>query len=137
MMVTEWFSTGRFKQFHGVDPTDTARFYPMLRVYAENMAEHRQNVFRAGLDLVERTRAAGGKMRFDFTRFDRWADVFWATGRMDLLETGFVAHFGPEGWYIKEIVLRDFTVRDEAMGKQVTVPGRQFLPELLPALVAH
>jgi Glycoside hydrolase 123, catalytic domain/Glycoside hydrolase 123 N-terminal domain len=137
VMVTEWFSTGRFKQFHGVDPADPERFYPMLRVYAENMADHRQNVFQAGLDLIASTRAAGGKLRFDFARFDRWADVFWSTGRMDLLETGFVARFGPGGWSGSEINLRDFSVRDETTGERVSVPGKQFLPELLPALVAH
>ena len=29
-MVTEWFSTDRFKQFHGVDSSDPDAFYKML-----------------------------------------------------------------------------------------------------------
>ena len=136
VMVTEWFSTHQFKKHHGVDPSDAPRFLDMLGVYARNMAEHRQNVFRVSLDLIESTRLADGQWRFDFSRFDRWAEVFWATGAMDLLETGFVARFGPERWSSTEIVLRDFSIKDAA-GVSRTVPGKEFLPHFLPALVAH
>ena len=56
---------------------------------------------------------------------------------MDLLETGFVARFRDGGWSSKEIVLEDFRVRDEAKGASVTMPGREFLPQFLPALEQH
>lgn len=137
LMVTEWFSTRGFQQHHGIDPADSQRFFEMLRVYAENMAEHRQNVFRVSLELIRSTRAADGKLQFDFSDFDRWADVFWDTGRMDRLETGFVARFGEGGWSSREILLRDFSVRDEAGGKTVKLAGNEFLPVFLPALVEH
>ncbi|UCE38818.1 MAG: hypothetical protein JSW00_06225, partial [Thermoplasmata archaeon] len=52
LMVTEWFTTGSFKKFHDMDISDSDRFYEMLRLYAENMAEHRQNVFRVSLSLI-------------------------------------------------------------------------------------
>jgi transposase-like protein len=137
LMVTEWFSTGRFQQFHGIDPADPEAFYRMLGVYARNMAEHRQNVFHVPLELVATTKGSDGQLAFDFSRFDRWADVFWSTGRMDLLETGFVARFGTGDWSSKEIVLRDFRVRDPATNAAVTIPGREFLPQFLPALEQH
>jgi len=137
LMVTEWFSTSRFKQHHAVDSPDSERFFEILEVYANNMADHRQNVFRVSLDLVDRVRTADGKLQFDFSRFDRWAEVFWNTGRMDLLETGFVARFGEGGWSSDEIVLRDFGVNDESTGETKTLPGRDFLPRFLPALVEH
>jgi hypothetical protein len=137
LMVTEWFSTNRFKQFHGVDPSDRETFHKMLAVYARNMADHRQNIFRVSLDLIATTRGSDGKLAFDFTRFDQWAEVFWATGWMDLLETGFVARFREGGWSSKEIVLRDFPVRDEAKGRSVTLPGQEFLPQFLPVLERH
>ena len=54
---------------------------------------------------------------------------------MDLLETGFVARFGEGGWSSDEIVLRDFGVKDESTGETKTLPGRDFLPRFLPALV--
>jgi hypothetical protein len=136
LMVTEWFSTGRFKQFHGIDPSDREAFYRMLGIYARNMAEHRQNVFRVSLDLIATTKGSDGRLTFDFSRFDKWAEVFWGTGRMDLLETGFVARFRDGGWSSTEIVLQDFRVRDEA-GASVIMPGKEFLPQFLPALEEH
>lgn len=137
LMVTEWFSTSRFKQHHAVDSSDSQRFFDILRVYADNMADHRQNVFRVSLDLVDRMRTADGKLQFDFSRFDRWAEVFWSTGRMDLLETGSVARFGEGGWSSSEVLLRDFSVRDESTGETKMLPGKDFLPQFLPALVQH
>jgi hypothetical protein len=137
LMVTEWFTTSNFKKYHDIDASESRRFYDMLRVYAENMAEHRQNVFRVSLDLITCIQAANGDLKFDFSRFDKWADTFWDTGRMDLLETGFVARFGEGGWSSKEIVLRDFRAQMESDGKRITVPGKEFLPQFLPALENH
>jgi hypothetical protein len=137
LMVTEWYSTGRWKQFHGVDSSDRDAFYKMLGIYARNMADHRQNVFRVSPDLIAATRGSDGNLTFDFSRFDKWCEVFWSTGRMDLLETGFVARFREGGWSSKEIVLRDFPVRDEAKAASLTMPGKEFLPQFLPALEQH
>lgn len=137
LMATLWYSTHRFKQFHGIDSSDSEAFYAMLGVYARNMADHRVNVFRVSLDLIQATRDSRGKLAFDFSRFDRWADVFWSTGAMDLLETGFVARFGDEGWSSRQIVLRDFPVRDETSGTSVTLSGKDYLPQFLPALETH
>ena len=137
LMVTEWYTTGYFKKFHDIDASDSQQFYEMLRVYAKNMAEHRQNVFRVSLDLITCKQVADGNLKFDFSKFDTWADTFWETGRMDLLETGFVARFGEGGWSSNEILLRDFRVQTESTGKRVTLPGREFLPQFLPALENH
>ena len=137
VMVTEWFSTGQFRKHHALDPSNPEDFLNMLRLYAENMAEHRQNVFRVSLDLIERTQSFDGKLKFDFSRFDQWAQVFWDTGRMDLLETGFVARFGEGGWSSSDVVLRSFRVKDESTGKSRTLSGEEFLPRFLPAFVEH
>jgi len=137
LMVTEWYTTSQFKRFHDIDPSDSERFYEMLRLYAENMAEHRQNVFRVSLDLIVCERDDQVKLRFNFTKFDKWADIFWKTGRMDLLETGFVARFGDGGWSSQEIVLRDFRVQERSTSRRVTIPGREFLPQFLPAFENH
>ena len=136
-MVTEWFSTGQFRKHHALDPSDSEGFLNMLRLYAENMAEHRQNVFRVSLGLIESTQSFDGKLKFDFSRFDQWAQVFWDTGRMDLLETGFVARFGEDGWSSTDVALSDFRVKDESTGESKTLPGEEFLPRFLPAFVEH
>lgn len=137
LMVTEWCTTSKFKQFHGIDSSGSEPFYEMLRTYASNMAEHRQNVFRVSLDLISSKLGGDGKLKFDFSRFDRWAEVFWNTGRMDLLETGFVARFGEGGWSSRKIVLRDFRVGKESTGQVIRIPGKEFLPQFLPALENH
>jgi hypothetical protein len=137
LMVTEWYTTGNFRKFYGIESSDSQRFYEMLKVYAENMAEHRQNVFRISLDFVTSKQAADGSLKFDFSKFDKWANIFWQTGRMDLLETGFVARFGEGGWSSNEILLRDFRAQTEPEGKRITIPGREFLPQFLPALENH
>ena len=135
LMVTEWYTTRKFKQFHGINSSDSEEFYKMLRLYARNMAEHRQNVFRVSLDLIESNLGEDGKLHFDFSRFDKWADVFWNTGHMDLLETGFIARFGEGGWSSNEISLRDFRVHSDSGA--VTMPGEKFLPHFLPAFEQH
>ena len=137
LMVTEWFTTGNFKKFHDIDISDSERFYGMLRLYAENMAEHRQNVFRVSLNLITCIQAANGSLKFDFSKFDKWADTFWKTGRMDLLETGFVARFGEGGWSSEEIVLRDFPAQKESTNKRIMIPGKEFLPRFLPVFENH
>jgi hypothetical protein len=137
IMVTEWFSTNQFKKHHDLDPADSESFFKILRLYAENMAEHRQNVFRVSIDLIDRTMTADGKLRFDFSRFDQWAQVFWDTERMDLLETGFIASFGESRWYSTDVVLRDYQVRDESAGESRKLSGEEFLPQFLPAFAEH
>jgi len=134
--VTEWFSTSEFKKHHQLDAYGSERFYQLLGAYARNMAEHRQNVFRVGLETIDSRRAADGKLEFDFSRFDRQAQVFWDTGHMDALETGFIARFGQGGWSSRDILLDGFPVED-ADGRRASVPGKEFLPQFLPAFVGH
>jgi hypothetical protein len=137
LMVTEWYSTGNFKKFHNIDSSDSQRFYDMLKIYAENMAGHRQNVFRVSLGLITSKQAADGSLKFDFSKFDKWADTFWETGCMDLLETGFVARFGEGGWSSNEVLLRDFRVQVESTGKRISLTGEEFLPRFLLAFENH
>ena len=135
--AAEWFSTGKFKKFHGVDSTQSDRYWQILKIYAENMAEHRQNVFKIGLSLIKSSLAADGKLSFDFSGFDRFAQVFWDTGRMNAMETGPVTRRIPGGWSSTEIALQDFQVRQEADGKTKRLSGEEFLPQFLPAFVGH
>jgi hypothetical protein len=136
LFVTEWFSTSEFKKHHQLNSFDGDEFYQLLKVYAQNMVEHRQNAFRVGLESIEFRRSAEGKLQFDFSHFDKMVQVFWDTGRMDLLETGFVAQFGSGGWSGSEIVLDNFPVT-ETNGQRVSVSGEKFLPEFLPTFVDH
>ena len=70
LLVTEWFSTSEFRKHHQLDPADDERFFRLLKVYAGNMVEHRQNVFRLGLDSIECYLADGKLCRARSRRAD-------------------------------------------------------------------
>jgi len=138
LKVTEWYSTSKFSTLHGIPPvTYSAEWLNMLKIYAENMAAHRQNVFRISMGTISIIRNSEGKLLFDFFRFDQLAQIFWDTGNMDYLETGFLARFKDGGWSSTEIVLNDFTVKDQVTGQNITLPGEEVIPYLLPAFENH
>ena len=137
LLVTEWYSTGKFTSLHGIARDDEAAFDKMLSLYANNMAAHRQNVFQVRLNLIQSIRKSDGQYAFDYSKFDHWAELFWNTGGMDRLETGFIARFGEGGWSSHEVVLRDFSIYDEQSKKTERVAGKDFLPIFLPQLENH
>ncbi len=138
VLVAEWFSTGQFKKFHGVESAQSDRYWQILRAYAKNMVEHRQNTFEIRLSLIKTMLDDNGKYSFDFSEFDRFAQVFWDTGRMDAMETGPVTERVPGGWSSPNIKIREFfTVYEKADGKAKKVGGEEYLANFLPAFVNH
>jgi hypothetical protein len=135
--VVEWYTTEEFERFHGIKEKYSEAWFSMLKIYAENMAAHRQNVFSVSMNSIEILRSADGKFEFDFSRFDQIARVFWNTGKMDLLETGFLTKFGEGEWFSTEISLKDIEVTDSETGKKVSLPGEEVVPYLLPAFESH
>jgi hypothetical protein len=136
LKVTEWYENN-FSKFHGIAEMFSPEWFRMLGKYAENMASHRQNVFRISINTIKFRRSLKGELSFDFTLFDQIAQVFWDTKRMDYLETGFLAEFGPERWNSTEIRLRKFDVKNSWSGDVVTLEGKDVVPYLLPALEDH
>lgn len=137
LKVTEWYNTRNFSKVHGIDEQYSPEWFAMLKKYAENMVEHRQNVFRVPAGTIEIYKSAADELEFDFTRFDQIAEVFWSTGKMDYLETGEFARFGPEGWVDEKVILSDFNVKDISSGNLISLPGEKVLPIFLPALESH
>ena len=137
LKVTEWYTTKDFERFHGIHEKYSDAWFDMLTKYAENMAEHRQNIFRIPMNTIGIKRTGSGELEFDYTIFDRMARVFWNTGKMDYLETGFLAEFGEKKWFSTKITFKDFTVEDEKSGKEITMPGEEVIPRLLPAFERH
>jgi Glycoside hydrolase 123, catalytic domain/Glycoside hydrolase 123 N-terminal domain len=135
LMMTQWYSTRRFPQLHGTVEPYTESFYEILKVYAENMASHRENVFLVDLSSILTTVASSGKLSFDFSRFDRWAEIFWNTNHMDALETGFVAHHNPN-WY-GGMALNDWPAVKQGTHKTVRIKGKEYLPQFLPVFEQH
>ena len=137
LKVTEWYSTGDFEKFHGIKEEYSDAWFSMLRKYADNMADHRQNVFHVPMDAIGIQKGTDGRLSFDFTRFDQIAQVFWDTKMMDYLETGEIARFGNNAWFSSEIKLQDFRVKNTETGKIETMAGNDVAPGLLAATESH
>jgi hypothetical protein len=135
--VVEWYSTEGFERFHGIREIYSDEWFAMLGKYADNMAAHRQNVFRVPMNSIGIRRTGDGTYGFDFSVFDEIASVFWNTGKMDYLETGFLTRFGEGDWFSTEILLKDIPVTDARTGKEILLPGEEVVPHLLPAFEAH
>ena len=87
LKVTNWFgfSDATSQQFYKV-----AQFSPgwwtLMANLAKVMAEHRQNVIITPLmDLIE-PRVDGGRLAYDFTKFDRWVETFQHAGAIGYIE---------------------------------------------------
>ncbi|MDH7570570.1 MAG: DUF4091 domain-containing protein, partial [Armatimonadota bacterium] len=136
LWVTNWFSLSAIARAHRVELWSEP-FWEVLQRYARAMAEHRQNVVLVPLDLVEVTREAGGKLAFDFSRFDRFVRVFQQAGAGERLELGHVASHGEGGWSSREILFRPVRALDQGSGQRVALGAEEGLAPLLRALEAH
>jgi hypothetical protein len=137
LKAVEWYTTEEFERFHGIKEKYSEAWFSMLKIYAENMVSHRQNVFSVPMNSIEIKRSANGELEFDFSRFDQIAQVFWNTGKMDWLETGFLTKFGDGEWFSTEIFLKDIEVTDLETGRKVNLPGEEIIPYLLPSFESH
>ncbi|MBG0860036.1 MAG: DUF4091 domain-containing protein [Bacteroidales bacterium] len=135
--VVEWYNTSGFSRFHGIREAYSPEWFDMLRKYASNMVEHRQNSFRIDMDMIKIERSKDGTYSFDFSRFDQIAQVFWNTGKMDYMETGFLALRGEKGWRDTNFRWKEFKVRKSETGDSVTLPGTEVIPSLVAAFEAH
>jgi hypothetical protein len=134
--IVEWYNTSLFGKLYGIKEY-SPEWFAMLGKIAANFADHRQNSFRVPMESISVSIDDSAELSFDFTKFDQIADVFWKTGKMDILETGEIANFGKLRWASNEIFLDDYQVKDAKTGKMITMAGRDVLPEILPALQEH
>jgi len=133
------FSVNNFDKYHGINEMYSDAWFDMLKVYADNMVAHRQNVCQASISTIKITQSESGALAFDFTRFDQIVEVFMNTGKMDFIETGYgLTRFGDGGdWFSTKIELSDFPVKNSETGEIKTMTGDQVIPYFLPALESH
>ena len=112
-------------------------FWTLLETYAAEMAAHRQDTIFTPIigpdSLVDVTRTPGG-YAFDFSRFDRWVEIFFKAG------------FGRiEGSHLYDRAFRFTRVHDEHLARDVEIElgtgliefaGKPDLRVLLAALLA-
>jgi len=137
LKVTEWYSTRNFDKLHGIKEKYSEAWFNMLRIYADNLVSHRQNIFQVPMNSIEIMLQEDGSLSFDFSRFDQIAQVFWDTGKMDYLETGELAKFGEGVWFSTDITFKDFNVHNSQKDNLETLTGMEVIPHLLPAFENH
>ncbi len=118
-------------------------FWDVLARYATAMAAHRQDTILTQIvgpdTLIDPIQEAPGRYRFDFTKFDRWVNMFLDAG-FEYIEGG---HLYDNGYHF-------FEIHDEPTGKTIRLPksGKptdfeagdkyiELLAQLLPALRDH
>jgi hypothetical protein len=137
LKVTNWICLDSMQKWNGCEFFDE-RFWKFARIYAENMAAHRQNMiiipmykFYTTGDLISFS-ADGHDLKFDFANFDRWAQTF--------LDAGFTYLEGSHLGWIDETIYCWF-VRNGAVVQQDfradTPEAERYLSQFLPALQSH
>lgn len=139
LWVTEWF--GLNTAHLEINPApDSDEFYGLLRRYARNMAEHRHNVaLISPIALADFTVGDDGALQIDFTRFDRWVNIFREEGVIGRIEGGHIG--GRKGDWISDFVVSVREVKDgQVVASNVdpsTEAAGRFYAQFFPALVAH
>jgi hypothetical protein len=137
LLVTNWFQMS-----NGPKPfpkTNSPLYWELLRRYAIDMAEHRQNVARvAPLRLVEYS-GPDNRLRFDFADFDKWVQTFLAAGVNARIEG---QQFGwRKGDWNGPFVVSTYSVASGKLKETKVDPSsqeaQQFYSQFLPALCNH
>lgn len=77
---TEWFFPPVLAQYYNLEPWSEPHWQWIGRV-ADDMARHRQDMILTDFpQLVRVTDLGHGKLAFDFSRLDRWLDIFQGAG---------------------------------------------------------
>jgi len=142
LKLAEWLHPMNIADAAGVEPW-SEEHWELLSAWGRNLTVHRANVLMTRLtELLAFQRDGGGRLRADFSRFDRWVETFERTGTIGFIEGSWLAGFRrePDNAY----VLADFVVRradgsaEKVGGLPVESPrARRFLKEMLRLLVDH
>ncbi len=139
LWVTNWFSmTSAHMDIH--PKPESAEYYALLRRYARNMADHRQNVALIPvLSLTRFTAGRDGGLEMDFTRFDRWVTIFKEAGVIGRIEGGHFA--GRRGGFTGPFVVGIRRIENGKITSTRVDPtssqAHRFYGQFLPALVGH
>ena len=135
--MTNWVFLDSMQRWNGCKPFDD-RFWEFVSIYAENMASHRQNMILTNLyrfygspALVEIS-ADGNNLKFDFSKFDRWVDIF--------KKAGFTYFEGSHIGWIDETIYCWFVADGKVVEENFradTPEAERYLSQFLPALQTH
>lgn len=134
LLVTNWFNLGNIAKAHQVELWSEP-FWTVLTKYAENMARHRQNVVLIPWTLIEVGLQPDGQLIFDYSRFDRFVELFQRAGVADGIEISHVGH--PKGGWGGPVELSNVRAKKTDTGEAVTLGYDDGLKPLLADLEQH
>ncbi|NLN93108.1 MAG: DUF4091 domain-containing protein [Candidatus Hydrogenedens sp.] len=139
LWITNWFSM-QWRHME-IDPArDSEEYYALLGRYARNMAEHNQNVaLISPLNLSRFYIDETGALAVDFSKFDRWVQIFIDEGVIGRIEGGHIG--GRSGDWDSDFVTNIRIIREGQVQNERVDPAseeaRQFYAFFFPALTAH
>lgn len=139
LFVTQWFQM-HWPHMQIAPAPESDAYYTLLRRYARNMADHRQNVaLISPLELADFSVGADGALAIDFARFDRWVRIFQEEGVIGRIEG---SHIGVRagGWESRFVVHTRAIVEGRVVSGTAAPDSAEaaaFYAQFFPALVAH
>ena len=139
LWVTDWFAM-HWPHMQIAPQPESEDYYALLRRYARNLAEHRHNVaLISSLGLARFSAAANGRLEIDFSRFDRWVQIFQEEGVIGRIEGGHIG--GRKAGWESEFVVTIHEVKDGKAVSRSADPASAdadaFYSQFFPALVRH
>ncbi|MBM3501756.1 MAG: DUF4091 domain-containing protein, partial [Armatimonadetes bacterium] len=128
LWVVNWFSTDVFRTHYGLEE-DSPEWWAMLREYARLFRRYHQNVVTVSPGLCRIFIEDDGSPTYDWTRFDRWCELFLAEG-VGRLSLGHLGGRTTGEWECPEFALADRPATVRATGGQTTVRLEDFLQAL-------
>lgn len=139
--VTNWFSLDdkTSRQFFGV-PMFSGGWWKLVGNVAHVFAAHRQNVVLTPLMTLIHAKAVGGRIEYDYSDFDRWAETFRNAGVIGTIEGSHLTTRA-QGSYNGALEVPIVEIVNNQV-RQVTLPAGDprvspFLTSFLSQLYAH
>jgi len=139
LQVTNWFAM-HWQHMKIAPAEDSPEYWELLGKYARNMAEHRQNVALISPLALARFKAGdGGRLQIDFSRFDKWVEIFKNEGVIGLIEGGHLG--GRVGGWESPFAVQIRQVKDGQVASASVDPASPeadtFYSQFMPSLVGH
>ncbi|MEJ5253660.1 MAG: glycoside hydrolase domain-containing protein [Armatimonadota bacterium] len=128
LKVTIWMNDGALARHHGVEYLSEG-FWQVLQRTARLMRQYHQNTIWTPWSLTRAARGADGKVRYDFSQFDRWVETFLREG-FEVIELHHVGGREHGQWEDKNFVAWPLRCRNESTGQDEWLPVEEWLPAL-------
>ncbi|MCC6365565.1 MAG: DUF4091 domain-containing protein [Bryobacterales bacterium] len=140
LRVTNWFTFDeeRLGRYYDLDGSPD-RYWEVLRNIARVIGEHRQNVILTPVLDLTAARATGGSVSYDFSRLDRFIEIFEKAGAAGVIEGGHL--LSRASGYNSPLTVPAFIIEGGEVKRAALDPGdpraEAHVNSFLPALYAH